>query len=97
MTKGQPYDIINTEKGNRKIGLQPPVPKPFSINKRKEVNNMKYRIVFMKKNGKIKGQLGCNSEETAKYIVKNWREAEDTKGICIVTNLETGKEHVWTK
>lgn len=51
----------------------------------------------MKKNGKIKGQLGCNSEETEKYIVKNWREAEDTKGICIVTNLETGKEHVWTK
>ena len=58
---------------------------------------MKYMITFMKKNGKVKGKVGCNSEETAKYIVKNWREAEDTKGICIVTNLETKKEYVWTK
>ena len=58
---------------------------------------MKYIITFMKKSGKVKGKVGCNSEETAKYIVKNWREADDTKGICIVTNTETKKEHVWTK
>ena len=51
----------------------------------------------MKKSGKVKGKVGCNSEETAMYIIRNWREADDTKGICIVTNTETEKEHVWTK
>lgn len=58
---------------------------------------MKYIITFMKKSGKVKSRVGCNSEETAKYIVKNWKESEDAKGICIVTNMETKEEHVWTK
>lgn len=58
---------------------------------------MEYTITFMKKNGKIKGKVGCNSEETAQYIVKTWREADDTKGICIVTNHETKEEHFWKK
>lgn len=58
---------------------------------------MKYTIVFMKKNGKIKGRVGCNSEETLKHIVNNWRDSEDTKGICIITNHKTNKEHVCTK
>ena len=50
----------------------------------------------MKKNGKVKGKVGCNNAETAQYLLKNWQDS-DKKGICIIYNHETNKEHVWTK
>ena len=58
---------------------------------------MKYAITFMKKNGKVKGRVGCNSKETADYIVKNWQEDEETKGLCILTDVENKKEEVFVK
>jgi hypothetical protein len=51
----------------------------------------------MKKNGKVKGRVGCNTEETGRYIVNEWLKNTEKKGICIVYNTETKKEHVWTK
>lgn len=58
---------------------------------------MQYIITFMKKNGKVKGRVGCNTEETGRYIVNEWLKNTEKKGICIVYNTETKKEHVWTK
>ena len=57
---------------------------------------MKYIITFMKKSGKVKGKVGCNSDATMGYIIENWK-LSDKKGFCIVTNTETKKEDVYKK
>lgn len=58
---------------------------------------MKYTIYFLKKNGKVKGKVGCNTYDTMKYLVNNWKENPETKGLCLVTDNETKDEWVHTK
>lgn len=58
---------------------------------------MNYVITFMKKSGKVKGKIGCLSEKTAEYIVNQWLEDEETKGICIVYDVETQTEKAYKK
>lgn len=58
---------------------------------------MNFIITFLKKNGKVKGKVGCLSEKTAEYIVNQWLEDEETKGICIVYNVEMQTEKAYKK
>lgn len=58
---------------------------------------MKYIITFMKRSGKVKGRVGCNSKDTALYIVKTWQDTPEKKGLCIVLNTETKEEKLYSK
>lgn len=56
---------------------------------------MKYTITFIKKNGKVKGKVGCNNDNTKNYLINTWKEENATKknkGICIIVNNETKEE-----
>lgn len=58
---------------------------------------MKYIVTFMKKSGKVKGRVGCNSKKTVDYLLKTWREDETKKGVCLITNTETKEEEFYKK
>lgn len=58
---------------------------------------MKYTIYFLKKNGKVKGKVGCNTLDTVYYLVDTWQVSPDKKGICLVVNNETKDEWTYTK
>ena len=58
---------------------------------------MAYTVTFMSKKGKVKGKVGCNTSQTVNYLVENWINNPDTKGICIVVNNEFATEEVYTK
>jgi hypothetical protein len=58
---------------------------------------MKYTIFFIKKNGKVKGKVGCNTLDTVYYLVDTWQVDPDKKGICLVVDNETKSEWTYTK
>ena len=58
---------------------------------------MKYTIYFLKKNGKVKGKVGCNTLETVYYLVNTWQADLNKKGVCLIVDNETKEEWTYTK
>lgn len=59
---------------------------------------MKYTLVYMKKNGKVVGMVGCDTDHTRDYLVIMWKKAPKRKhGTCLVINNETKEETFYTK
>jgi hypothetical protein len=58
---------------------------------------MKYTVYFLKKNGKVKGKVGCNTVETVNHLIMTWWNDPDKKGICLVVDNETKSEWTYTK
>lgn len=49
---------------------------------------MKYTISFINKNGKVKGIVGANTEETKNYLINVWATS-GRKGCCKILNNDT--------
>ena len=58
---------------------------------------MKYTITFISKKGKVKRKIGCNTEKTVNYIIENWKNNPETKGMCLLINNENKEEEIYKK
>jgi hypothetical protein len=57
---------------------------------------MRYTVIYMKKNGKVTGKVGCNNYRTVDHLVNMWKETPK-HGTCLVIDNETKEETFYNK